>query len=130
MKRMEGNERVGRDPHIDDNMERERLYAGESFLCRACGNEGEVGADLAAAITVNTGFGNTHTDRTWVHKTCRAKAWQPVDFPQLGTLLDTYVKECEESGLSRSTIDTYENGASQFVRWLRGDFRPGSGLDT
>ena len=74
-----GSQHMTLDPHYEDNMTRERLYADESFPCRICGNDGEVGADLAAAINVTVGLGHSSTHRTWVHKTCGAKELQRVN---------------------------------------------------
>ena len=41
--------------------------------------------------------------------------------------LRDYKAEVKESGLSPTTKDTYVLHATNFVRWLEDDFRPGGG---
>lgn len=40
--------------------------------------------------------------------------------------LGEYEKEVESTSLARKTKDTYLRHAQTFVRWLEGDFEPGS----
>jgi predicted nucleic acid-binding protein len=51
-----------------------------------------------------------------------------VDIDTLGTQIGDYSGVLRRAGLEPVTIETYERHASFFVRWLRGDFRPGSRL--
>ena len=41
--------------------------------------------------------------------------------------LKAYEQVVEEAPLTRTSKDTYVGHARQFVRWLGGDFEPGSG---
>ena len=38
--------------------------------------------------------------------------------------LERYIEEVESVGLTRSTARTYGGHANNFVRWMRGEFKP------
>ena len=49
-----------------------------------------------------------------------------VTASELRTQAATFVKTLHAAGLEQPTIDTYERHALFFIRWLEGDFDPGS----
>lgn len=52
----------------------------------------------------------------------------PVTVDQLSQQANAYAQAVEAAGRERATIDTYRRHAMFFVRWLRGEFRPGNRL--
>jgi len=54
----------------------------------------------------------------------------PKTYKEIERLFDEYVKEVESLGeqgvLQEQTIVTYLTHSQNFVRWIRGDFEPGS----
>jgi hypothetical protein len=53
----------------------------------------------------------------------RLQSWTAAE---LRAELERYRRELEEAGLTKSTVDTYVDRASRFLRWLDGDYRPGN----
>jgi hypothetical protein len=53
-----------------------------------------------------------------------AKPPRPID--DLDALLNEYIAAVEAANLAPTTRDTYILHASNFVRWVRGSFQPGS----
>ena len=52
----------------------------------------------------------------------------PASADQLEQQAATYARAIEAAGRERATIDTYHRHAMFFIRWLRGEFRPGARL--
>ena len=52
----------------------------------------------------------------------------PVTADTLEQQARTYAEAIQAAGREQATIDTYHRHAMFFVRWLRGDFRPGGRL--
>ena len=50
----------------------------------------------------------------------------PEALREVEDALKTYIDEVIEADLTDSTKDTYAYHSSNFVRWLSGDFTPGS----
>lgn len=53
---------------------------------------------------------------------------RPVRAEELAEQAGTYARAIEEAGREQQTVDTYHRHAMFFIRWLRGDFTPGSRL--
>jgi predicted nucleic acid-binding protein len=53
---------------------------------------------------------------------------EPVTAQDLERQAETYAKAIEQAGRVRPTVDTYHRHAMFFIRWLRGEFSPGSRL--
>ncbi len=49
----------------------------------------------------------------------------PVSSDQLAEQAGGYARAIEAAGREQPTIDTYHRHAMFFVRWLRGEFKPG-----
>jgi hypothetical protein len=45
---------------------------------------------------------------------------------ELDALLDDFEAELRAAGLGKNTVATYVVRSRYFVRWLRGDYRPGA----
>lgn len=54
---------------------------------------------------------------------------RPDALAQVSTALEQYKREVHNAGLAQKTQTTYIRHAETFVRWLRGDFVPGSRID-
>ncbi len=54
------------------------------------------------------------------------KQLKPICRKQVAEALEVYREEVEAALLKRSTKDTYLLHAENFVRWLHGNFEPGS----
>ncbi len=54
------------------------------------------------------------------------KQLNPICRKQVTEALEVYRTEVEDAPLTRSTKDTYLLHAENFVRWLHGNFEPGS----
>jgi hypothetical protein len=52
----------------------------------------------------------------------------PSALREIEAALERYQQEVQSSGLAPSSVQTYLGHAVQFVRWLKGDFVPGSSL--
>lgn len=52
----------------------------------------------------------------------------PASVNELEQQVVAYTRAIVDAGRERATVDTYARHASFFVRWLRGDFRPGGRL--
>lgn len=50
----------------------------------------------------------------------------PAALREIEAALKTYVDEVIDADLAESTKDTYAYHSTNFVRWLTGDFTPGS----
>jgi hypothetical protein len=52
----------------------------------------------------------------------------PVTADELAAQADAYARAVEAAGRSQQSIDTYHRHAMFFVRWLKGEFKPGGRL--
>ena len=58
----------------------------------------------------------------------RRRRVSPESLRQVQNALDAYKKEVNDTDLAPATKQTYIQHADSFVRWLNGDFKPGSRL--
>ncbi|MCA1700164.1 MAG: hypothetical protein LC790_15165 [Actinobacteria bacterium] len=104
----------------------ERRLDGMRAAAAALAEGGEIDADACGhARAVIDGWLDAHPERAGSAQ--RIASSGPSSPAALRGELDHFKAELREGGLKESTIHSYLTGSSLFVRWLAGDYAPGSG---